>query len=352
VDEATLTDAGLLIGLCQYEQAERLLEDLVAEAEERGDDQLASHALEGLGTIATRQGREARALELFERALAAAGDADPSERETLYSNTARLRAYGGDPCGAVRLLEDVLARVESQPDHDVALFANFAISLSYAYADSGDYGKAGTVLARVLRDGGEDLDLRVRQRLYYALTRLNINTGRTDQAVEYGRKTLELTLSAGLEEFVFESYHQLAYTLLDAGDTEEAGRYLAEARRHGEGPLDEGFLEVEWARHALQLGDLDDAIGHADAAVDLLADRAVPGVLGRAYLVKARAYEARGEAARADGAYLMAIDALEQQTGWPTDLAKACRRYGKFLRSQGRLDAALLMLERAGDAGI
>jgi tetratricopeptide (TPR) repeat protein len=242
--------------------------------------------------------------------------------------------------------------VESQPDHDVALFAHYAISLSYAYADSGDYGKAGSVLARVLRDGGEDLDLRVRQRLYYALTRLNINTGRTDQAVEYGRKTLELTLSAGLEEFVFESYHQLAYTLLDAGETEEAGRYLAEAGRHGSGPLDDGFLEVEWARYALQLGDFDDALEHADAAIDLLADRAVPGVLGRAYLVKARAYEARGEAARADGAYLMAIDALEQQTGWPTDLAKACRRYGKFLRSQGRLDAALLMLERAGDAGL
>ena len=353
MDEATtLTDAGLLIGLCQYDEAERLLEGLVRWAEERGDDGLASHALEGLGTIATRQGREAQALELFERALAAAGDPDPAERESLYSNTARLRAYGGDPGGAVALLEEVLSRVESQADHDVAVFAHYAISLSYAYADSGDYGKAGTVLARVLRDGGEDLDLRVRQRLYYALTRLNINTGRTDQAVEYGRKTLDLTISAGLEEFVFESYHQLAYTLLDAGDTEEAGRYLTEARGHAQGPLDEGFLEVEWARYALQLGDLDGAIAHADAAIDLLADRAVPGVLGRAYLVKARAYEALGEPSRADGAYLMAIDGLEQQTGWPTDLAKACRRYGKFLRSQGRLDAALRMLERAGDAGI
>jgi tetratricopeptide (TPR) repeat protein len=183
------------------------------------------------------------------------------------------------------------------------------------------------------------------------MTRLNINIGRTDKAVEYGRKTLELTMSAGLD-LVFESYHQLAYTLLDAGDTEEAGRCLTEAQRFTEGPLDEGFLEVEWGRHALQLGDFDGAIERADAAIDLLSDRAVPGVLGRAYLVKARAYEALGEPSRADRAYLMAIDGLEQQTGWPTDLAKACRRYGKFLRSQGRFDAALQMLERAGDAGI
>jgi tetratricopeptide (TPR) repeat protein len=350
VDEGTLTDAGLLIGLCQYEQAERLLEDLVAVAEQRGDDQLASQALEGLGTIATRQGREARALELFERALAAAGEADPVERETLYIHTARLRAYGGDPGGAVQLLEGALSRVEAQRDHDVAVFTYFAISLSYAYADAGEYGKAGTVLARALQVA-EELDLRTRQRLYYALTRLNINTGRTEQAVQYGRKTLELTLSADLD-LAFESYHQLAYTLLDAGETEEAGRYLADARRHSEGPLDDGFLEVEWGRHALQLGDFAGAIEHADAAIDLLSDRAVPGVLGRAYLVKARAYEALGEPSRADRAYLMAIDGLEQQTGWPTDLAKACRRYGKFLRSQGRLDAALMMLERAGDAGM
>ncbi len=352
MDEATLTDASLLIGLGQYDDAEPMLQELLQRADATGDDDLASRALEGLGTIATRQGLEARALDLFEQALERAGPADPAEREELYLNTARLRAYGGNPSGAVRLLEDTLAQVESRPDHDVALAAHFAISLSYAYADSGEYGKAGTVLARVLRDGGEDLDLRVRQRLYYALTRLNINTGRTDQAVEYGRKALDLALSAGMEDVAFVSYHQLAYSLLDAGDTEEAGRYLSEAQQYTQGALDEGFLEVEWARYALQLGQRVNAIEHASAAVELLSDRAVPGVLGRAYLVQARAYEELGEVSRADRAYLMAIDALEQQTGWPTDLAKACRRYGKFLRGQGRLDAAMRMLERAGDAGI
>jgi hypothetical protein len=47
----------------------------------------------------------------------------------------------------------------------------------------------------------------------------------------------------------------------------------------------------------------------------------------------------------------MAIDALRRQTGWPTDLAKAYRRYGKFLRRRGRMDAALEMLELASDTG-
>jgi tetratricopeptide (TPR) repeat protein len=351
VDEATLTDASLLIGLEQFDDAERLLGRLLEQAEETGDDELASRALEGLGTIATRQGLESQALELFERALATAGDPDPAERESLLVNTARLRAYRGNPCGAVQLLEDVLRRVEASPDRDMALFVHFAITLSHAYSDSGDFGKASTVLARVLSEGGEELDLRVRQRLYYALTRLNIIIGRTDQAVEYGRKALELTLSAGLED-VFENYHQLARALLEAGDTDAAREYLEKARDHAQGPLDEGFLAVEWARYAYGSGNLVEAVSHAATAIELLWDRPVPGVLGRAYLVQARAYEELAEPARADTAYLMAIDALEQQTGWPTELAKACRLYGKFLRSQGRADAAMVMLERAGDAGI
>ena len=86
-------------------------------------------------------------------------------------------------------------------------------------------------------------------------------------------------------------------------------------------------------------------------AIELLGDRAVPGQLGRAYLVIARVYDDTHDDDRADRAYLMAIDGLQQQTGWPTELAKAYRRYGKFLRRRGRLEAALEMLELASDTG-
>ncbi len=47
----------------------------------------------------------------------------------------------------------------------------------------------------------------------------------------------------------------------------------------------------------------------------------------------------------------MAVDLLRLQSGWPTDLAKAYRRYGKFLRRRGRVEDALGMLEAAGDTG-
>jgi tetratricopeptide (TPR) repeat protein len=352
VDEATLTDAALLIGLSQFAEAERVLARVLTEADDRGDDAAAGRALEGLGTIATRQGQELVALGLFEQAIERSGRPDPAERESLYTNAARLRSMSGDAEGAVELLEECVRRVREPADHDSAVAAHFAITLSYAYSDAGEYGKAGTVLAGVLQGGGEDLDLRVRQRLYYALTRLNINTGRTDLAVDYARKMVELTESAGLEDIMFEALHQCAHALLDAHDPELAGTYLERAERHTQGPVDEGFLRVEQARRALQLGEYEGALELARQAIELLGDRSVPGELGRAYLVQARVYDATGDHSRADTAYLMAIDALEHQTGWPTELAKAYRRYGKFLRQQGRTDAAMRMLELAGDAGL
>jgi tetratricopeptide (TPR) repeat protein len=349
VDEATLTDASLLIGLGQYDEAERLLERALVDADRRNDDAAAGRALEGLGTVATRRGQELVALGLFERAIEQSGHPDPCDRESLYMNTARLRSMSGNAEGAVALLEECLGRVREREDHDVAIAAHFAISLSFAYTDAGEYGKAGTTLAGVLQDGGEELDLRVRQRLYYALTRLNINTGRTELAVDYARKMVDLTESAGLEDILFEALHQCAHALLDAGDTELAGTYLERAAAYAQGPVDEGFLHVEEARHALQLGCYDRALAVAGQAIELLADRSVPGELGRAYLVQARVYEHLGDDDRADRAYLMAIDGFEHQTGWPTELANAYRHYGKFLRRRGRVEAAMQMLEQAGE---
>jgi hypothetical protein len=59
-----------------------------------------------------------------------------------------------------------------------------------------------------------------------------------------------------------------------------------------------------------------------------------------------------GDADAADPEYRLAIDSLQRQTGWPTDLAKAYRRYGKFLRRRGQLAAAMEMLELASDTSV
>jgi len=345
-----LADASLLIGLSRFDEAEDALRLALRDAEEAGDLEGASMALEGLGTIATRRGQETRALELFELAVNT-GEPDPVARQQTYLELARLRSYCGDAAGAVELLEDCIGRVADLAESDPAVMAHYAITLNYAYADDGQYGKAGTLLAGVLKNGGEDLDLAVRARLYFALARLSINTGRTMQAVEYAEKMLESALAGG-SPLISDAYLMCAHTRLDAGDTELAGRYLEDARHHAPDPMgsvDEGFLLVEEARHALQESDHELAVERARAAIELLGDQSVPGALGMAYLVIARAYDAAEDDERADRAYISAINQLKKQAGWPTDLAKAYRRYGKFLRRRGRTQAAIEMLEVAAE---
>ena len=69
----------------------------------------------GLGAIATERGQEAQALQLYEQAIERGGRPDPVERESLYTNTARLRSFSGDAGGAVALIEECLDRVSSRP---------------------------------------------------------------------------------------------------------------------------------------------------------------------------------------------------------------------------------------------
>jgi Tfp pilus assembly protein PilF len=129
-----------------------------------------------------------------------------------------------------------------------------------------------------------------------------------------------------------------------------------EARRRAPDPLgsvEASFLLVEEARFSLQQGDHDTALSRASAAVELLADDpSGPGQSGLAQLVIARVHDDRGDADAADRGYRLAIDSLERQTGWPTDLAKAYRRYGKFLRRHGHPDQAMRMLELASDTAV
>lgn len=345
-----LADASLLIGLSRFDEAEDALRLALRDAEEAGDADGASMALEGLGTIATRRGQEARALELFDAAIST-GDPDPVSRQQTYLELARLRSYCGDASGAIELLEECLGRVADMRDVDPAVLAHYAITLNYAYADNGQYGKAGTLLANVLQKGGEDLDVAVRTRLYFALARLSLNTGRTAQAVEYAEKALESAIAADWP-LLADCYLMAAHTRLDTADTALAGEYLEQARRfspHPIGSVDDGFLKVEEARHALQEGDHGLALERAREAIELLGDQSVPGQLGMAYLIIARAYDALEDDERADRAYISAIDQLRKQAGWPTDLAKAYRRYGKFLRRRGRTQAAIEMLEAAAE---
>ena len=167
-------------------------------------------------------------------------------------------------------------------DPDQALSAHFAITLNFAYADAGEYGKARTILAGRAAAKRGPRPGRCSGGSTPRCCRININTGRPDLAVEYAEKMLEIALVSAPVS-LHDAYLMAAHTRLDTGDTEIAGRYLEQARVHAAQPLgtvDEGFLLVEEARYSLQLGDHEPALARARLAIDLLGDQSVPGQLG------------------------------------------------------------------------
>jgi tetratricopeptide (TPR) repeat protein len=345
-------DAELLIGLERFDEAEEVLRGELRRAQASGDSPAASLALEGLGVVASRRGQEEQALELMRQAVEAAGWPDPTRRHDLYYELARLMSGAGDAGGAVRLLESCLDRVRQDHPEDSRAQARYAITLSYAHADAGQYAAAATLLGQVMLEGGEEIDLPMRATVYYALARLHNSTGQLELALGYARQALDLRRQTGEEWYEGNCHVQVANLLLTAGQAAQAAEHLAQARRlYGDriSTIDEGYLKVDEARLALQQGRPESAAQIARDAIELLSSAAVPGELGQANLVLARAYEEQGEDERADAAYASAIQLFRRQNGWPFERSRAYRLYGKYLRRRGRTEAALDAFEQAAD---
>jgi tetratricopeptide (TPR) repeat protein len=347
-------DASLLIGLERYDEAEDALRASLRRAQAADDRAEVSRALEALGVVATRRGNDDQALDFFRQAVSAGGYPNPVERSELYYELARLTSAAGDPAAAAKLLQGCLERIRRDSPDALDAIARYSYVLSYAYTDAGDYAAAAAVLARVLREGGEEIGLDLRATVFYALGRLHNALGQYQLALQYCRSCLEIRARQGRSYIVGDTHMHVASVLLSLGETEEAAEHLAEARAcYGSslGPIDEGILFVEEARLALLEERAEDGVESARRAVELLASGAAVGELGLANQVLARGYATLGDQQRADAAYSAAIGLLRRQNGWRAELARAYREYAGFLRQCGRNEAALDAYATAADVG-
>ena len=276
-----LQEAQLLIGLLEYDSAEEQLRGVLRDADAAGDDESASLALEALGTVATRRGREAAARDLLVQAVERGGMPDPAERTQLYWDLARIHSGLGEADAAIDLLERALGRLGEVGD--LAVRASLGVALSYACSDAGDYARTGVILADLVHRGAEDIDAHTRARINYALARLAAMTGRGANAIEYTRRAVESFRESGDEYSTANALLVHAYCLLDDGQAEEAARALVQSRRlFGPRPsaVDLGFQLVEEARYELQCGRWEAAQAKAREAIELLGDLSVPGSSG------------------------------------------------------------------------
>ena len=223
-------DASLLIGLERYDEAEDALRASLRRAQAADDRAEVSRALEALGVVATRRGNDDQALDFFRQAVSAGGYPDPVERSELYYELARLTSAAGDPAAAAKLLQGCLERIRRDSPDALDAIARYSYVLSYAYTDAGDYAAAAAVLARVLREGGEEIGLDLRATVFYALGRLHNALGQYQLALQYCRSCLEIRIRQGRSYIVGDTHMHVASVLLSLGEIEEAAEHLVEAR--------------------------------------------------------------------------------------------------------------------------
>jgi tetratricopeptide (TPR) repeat protein len=348
--ELQIADAELELRLATNpHDVETKLERLRVEALDAGDAVAASRASIGLGLAAAHAGHNNDAIQKLEGGLELSS-VSPSARPDVYATLGRAYAASGQPQRAVALFEECLRRVAADSPDDLAAQVRFTSYLSYALTDVGDLARARQVLEDALGTADELTDAYSRVRLYWSLARLNEVQGRPAAALDYIRRAIAL-LDVTDDTLHLARAHLLCGSImLSQGRAEEAGRHYELAEKlYGPNaePEDVAGLYTDQAKRAIVLGQVDEAVGRAEAARDAVGDE-YPHERGNALWALAEALVLRGDLDGADAAFREATTLLEAH-GHRRDYVEAYRAWGKFLRRAGREDEALEVLERAAD---
>ena len=348
--ELRIADAELELRLAgDPGEAEAKLEALRDAAVGAGDAVAASRANIALGLAAAAGGRNADAIDRLESGLELSR-VSPSGRPDVYATLGRAYAATGRPDKAVEVFERCLGEVAEDAPEDLTAQVRFTTYLSYALTDLGDLDRAQDVLDSALDQADAMTDAYSRVRLYWSLARLADLQGQPAAALDYVRRAIALldvtddTLHLGRAHLLCGSI------LLSQGRAEDAGRHFDLAERlfgpHPE-PEDVANLYTDQSRRAAQLGDGDEAVRRAKAALEAVGDE-YGRERGTALWALAEGFALTGETDDAHESFRKATTLLEHE-GHRRDYVEAYRAWGKFLRRSGREDEALEVLERAAD---
>jgi tetratricopeptide (TPR) repeat protein len=138
---------------------------------------------------------------------------------------------------------------------------------------------------------------------------------------------------------------------LEAGRPHEALDALRHGRELSRGigsGREQAYFDLEEARALAQLGELDDAAALAMSAAAAFEAEGHPLDLGRTFAVIARAFHERGDSARAQELYELAVETLEREPN--VYISQVYADFGELLEDQGRNDEALAVYKRAARA--
>jgi tetratricopeptide (TPR) repeat protein len=348
--ELRIADAELELRLADNPgEAEQKLEQLRDDAVAAGDVVAASRANIALGLAAAAAGRNADAIERLESGFNLS-PVSPSGRPDVFATLGRAYAATSRPDKAVEVFERALDEVEQDAPEDLAAQIRFTTYLSYALTDLGDLERAQSVLDSALEQAESMTDAYSRVRLYWSLARLNDLQGRPAAALDYVRRAIAL-LDVTDDTLHLARAHLLCGSILMTQDrADEAGKHFDVAEQlfgTTPEPIDVANLYTDQAQRAVRLGDGEEAVRRARAALDAAGDD-YPHEQGNALWALAEGLALTGDTDGANDAFTQATTLLEAQ-GHRRDYIEAYRAWGKFLRRVGREEQALEVLERAAD---
>jgi tetratricopeptide (TPR) repeat protein len=348
--ELRIADSELELRLAEKPgDAERKLAQLRDEAVAAGDAVAASRANVALGLAAAAAGRNADAIERLESGLELS-PVTSSGRPDVYATLGRAYAATGRPDKSVELFERCLTEVSEDAPEDLSAQVRFTTYLSYALTDLGDLERAQQVLDSALAQADAMTDAYSRVRLYWSLARLADLQHHPAAALDYIRRAIAL-LDVTDDTLHLARAHLLCGSILMSQDrAADAGRHFDLAEQlfgaHPE-PEDIANLYPDQAKRAIALGEGDDAVRRARAAIDAVGDE-YPRERGNALWALAEGLALTGDTDGAHDAFQKATSLLEKQ-GHRRDYVEAYRAWGKFLRRAGREEEALEVLEKAAD---
>jgi tetratricopeptide (TPR) repeat protein len=339
-DPADLVEAEVALRLGEVEEAERQYR-----AHLQPGDPARAAALSGLGQIAFRAERLDEAISLLEQSLEVRGNsalADPGAVDTLgraYAMTGVLESSVALFGRAVDEATEAGAPVER---------LRFAVLFANALIDTGDFARAESALAAVIRIAEGTDDPMARARVYWSQSRLHALRHEPQIAGRYARRALEILEQTENDAYVGMAYHLLAHSEIESGNPAEALELLRRGRElFGSelGARDDAKFAIEEARALVALDRPRDAAKTAAHALELI-DSVGPGDRGRAYIALADVFGAAGDLERPKMLLEQALDLLLEH-GLNASTLDAGRRLADLLEAEGDTAGALAVLKRA-----
>src|SRR6266508_4057801 len=231
--ELRLADAELELRLAETTaEPEEKLKKILDESVAAGDVGSAVRARVGLGLAAAQRGSHLEAVERLEAALADNGHAPlPHMRPDLYTTLGQSYAALGAPDRSVALFERCLEQIKERVPDDSTAYIRYAVFLSFALSDAGDYERATEVVRDALSRADEETDPYTRVRLYWSLGRLSAMEGRSTAALDYIRNAIALLKATDDNLTLARAYLLAAGVELRERDAQDARRHLDLAER-------------------------------------------------------------------------------------------------------------------------